>query len=141
MKFFAVFKTVVEEHVELDADNWQDAARIANTMPSPIVKAEPRLEVVGMCTCSYEGCDCLNYESVHELIGPCNKCGFQILERGCTPVCNELHQHSESDPKYKRGGGWCSTEHGHVTWCSQSCRDADKPNDPEAEVLDRLAGI
>jgi hypothetical protein len=71
----------------------------------------------------------------------CPKCGFQILERGCTPVCNELHQHSESDPKYKRGGGWCSTEHGHVTWCSQACRDADKANDPEVEVLDRLAGI
>ena len=141
MKFYAVFKTIVSQHVELDADNWQDAAEIANTMPRPVVQAEPLLEVVAMCDCPDSGCDCSYYDAVHELIGPCNKCGFQILERACTEHCKDQHQNSSSDPKYKRGGGWCSTEHAHVRWCSQACRDADKVNDPEVEVLDRLAGI
>jgi hypothetical protein len=134
---------MVEKHVELDADNWQDAAKIANTMKRPIVQAEPSLEVVAMCLCntvSYE-CECDCYDSVHELVGPCNKCGFQILERGCSAACNDQHQHSPSDPKYTGGGGWVSTEHGHVQWCSQACRDADKANDPEVEVLDRMADI
>jgi len=141
MKFYAVFKTMVEKHVLLDVDNWQDAAKIANTMEAPVVQAEPSLEVVGMCACESPECECDYYDAVHELIGPCNKCGFQILERACTDACKDQHQHSESDPKYKRGGGWCSTEHGHVHWCSQACRDADKANDPEVEVLDRMAGI
>jgi len=139
MKFYAVFKTTVEKHVELDADNWQEAAKIANTMPSPVVQAEPSLEVVAMCDCDCSDCDCSYYDAVHELVGPCNKCGFQILERGCTDACE--HQNSPSDPKYKKGGGWVSTEHGHAFWCSQACRDADKANDPEVEVLDRMAGI
>lgn len=141
MKFYAVFKTIVEKHVLLDVDNWQDAARIANTMDLPIVQSEPLLEVVGMCACESPECECDYYDSVHELVGPCNKCGFQILERGCTDACKDQHQHSESDSKYKRGGGWVSTTHGHVSWCSQACRDADRANDPEVEVLDRLAGI
>ena len=139
MKFYAVFKTTVEKHVLLDVDNWQDAARIANTMKKPIVQAGPRLEFVGMCLCESPECNCGHYESVHELVGPCNKCGLQILERSCSPVCVEMHESSDGD--YKRGGGWCSTVHGHVTWCSQECRDADRANDPEVEVLDRMVGI
>jgi len=139
MKFYAVFKTTVEKHVLLDVDNWQDAARIANTMENPIVQAEPRLELVGMCLCESPECDCGYYESVHELVGPCNKCGFQILERSCSPVCSALH--ASSDGEYKKGGGYVSTKHAHVMWCSQGCRDADRANDPEVEVLDRMAGI
>lgn len=133
MKFYAVFKTVVEKHVLLDADNWQDAARIANTMERPVVQAEPVLEVVGACACESPECECEYYDSLHELLGPCNKCGFQILERGCTDACKNSHEEKQ--------GGWVSTEHGHVTWCSQACRDADRVNDPEVEVLDRMAGI
>ena len=132
MKFYAVFKTVVEAHVELDADNWQEAARIANTMERPIVQAEPPLEVVGVCLCE-DPEFCSQYDAVHELVGPCNKCGVQILERQCSDVCKGTHHESR--------GGWTSTEHGHVVWCSQECRDADRANDPEIEVLDRLAGV
>ena len=140
MKFYAVFKTVVEKHVLLDTDNWQDAARIANTMEAPVVQAEPLLEVVAMCDCQDSECDCSYYDAVHELVGPCNKCGFQILERACTEHCKEQHESSDGG-EYGRGGGWVSTTHGHVSWCSQACRDADKANDPEVEVLDRMAGI
>jgi len=141
MKFYAVFKTVVEKHVELDADSWEAAAEIANTMKRPIVQAETSLEVVAMCACEHPECECDYYDAAHELVGPCNKCGFQILERGCTDACKDQHQHSESDLTYSRGGGWCSTKHGHMSWCSQACRDADRANDPEVEVLDRMAGI
>lgn len=141
MKFYAVFKTVVEKHIELDADNWQDAARIANAMGRQKVEDTACLEVVAMCACEYDGCDCAYYESAHELVGPCNKCGFQILERGCSPTCQELHQHSPTDSKYKKGGGYVTTKHAHVIWCSQACRDADRANDPEVEVLDRMAGV
>lgn len=141
MKFYAVFKTMVEEHVLLDVDNWQDAAHIASSMKSPVVQAELPLSVVAMCDCSGSECDCGYYDSVHELIGPCNKCSFQILERGCTDACKDRHQHSPSDPNYKKGGGWVSTKHGHVTWCSQACREADKVNDPEVGALDRLSGV
>jgi len=141
VKFYAVFKTVVEEHVLLDVDNWQDAARIANSMECPIVQAETLLDVVGMCDCLASDCECDYYDSVHELIGPCNKCGFQILERGCEKACEGTHQHSPNDPKYAKGLGWVSTEHGHQRWCSQACRDADRVNDLEIGVLDRMSGI
>ena len=132
MKFYAVFKTTVEKHVELDAANWQEAAKLANDMERPIVKAEPSLEVVALCVCE-EPEFCSNYDAAHEVCGPCNKCETQILERSCDDACEGLHTEDK--------GGWVSTEHGHVAWCSQACRDADKPNDPEVEVLDRMAGI
>jgi hypothetical protein len=133
MKFYAVYKVTMEEHVELDADNWQDAARIANTMVRPVLSEKAHLEVVGLCRCESTECECEYYDTAHELVGPCNKCGHQILERACTVACAGLHD--------EKVGYWCSTEHGHVQWCSQACRDADKANDPEVEVLDRMAGI
>ena len=113
-------------------DNWQDAARIANTMERPVLSDTGYLECVGLCKCEDpEYCD--YYDATHELVGPCNKCGRQILERGCTNACEGLHDEHD--------GGWVSTEHGHQTWCSQECRDADRANDIEVEVLDRMAGI
>lgn len=137
MKFYAVFRSVVEKHVELDAANWQEAAKIANTMECPIVQAETLLEVVGMCACESSDCECDHYDAVHELVGPCNKCDHQILERGCTETCKGMH----AGGNIRSNDGWVSTVHGHVSWCSQSCRDADKINDLDAEVLDRMAGI
>lgn len=139
MKFYAVFKAVTEKHVLLDAENWQEAAQIANAMKVPVVQAETLLEVVGMCHCPVPDCECDYYVAVHELVGPCNKCGFQILERSCSDLC--VHQHSPRDDEYKRGGGFVMTEHGHVVWCSQACRDVDRINDPEVIMapLEKLA--
>ena len=134
MKFYAVFKAIVEKHVELDADNWQQAAEAAQAMGRPVLSEKAYLEIVALCACKPEDVDyCGNYDASHELCGPCNKCGHQILERGCGNACEGLHERKEGD--------WCSTKHGHVTWCSKECRDADRANDPEVEVLDRMAGI
>jgi len=133
MKFFAVFKATVERHIELEADNWQDAAKLANSMERPVLSEKAYLEVVGLCMCEDREY-CSHYDATHELIGPCNKCGFQILERNCTNACKEQHLQCGE-------GGWTSTKHGHVSWCSQACRDADRANDPEVEILDRLTGV
>lgn len=140
MRFWAVFKVVSEKHVLLDADNWQEAARIANTMERPVISEKGLLEVVTMFKDdSVEEEDIFHYDAQHEVCGPCNKCGFQILERACSDDCKDTH--SSADGEYMRGGGWCSTKHGHVQWCSQACRDADRENDCDLEVLDRMSGL
>lgn len=139
MRFWAVFKTTAEKHVLIDADNWQDAARIANEMGPQKITETAHLEVVGMVEDDDLDEDYIcTYDSVHEILGPCNKCGFQIIERGCdSEACKESHK-SEIAGK---SGGWCNTEHGHVQWCSQECRDADRENDCDLDVLDRMSGV
>jgi hypothetical protein len=132
VKFYAVYKVTIEKHVELDADNWQDAARIANTMEKPVLSDRALLDCVALCKCDPQ--DCIGfYDATHELVGPCNRCGHQILERCCTDACAGLHE--------EKHGSWVSTKHGHQTWCCQECRDADRANDIEVEILDRMAGV
>ncbi|MGD9728447.1 MAG: hypothetical protein AB7L09_02650 [Nitrospira sp.] len=137
MRFYAVFKVESEEHVLLDADNWQDAARLAASMERPVISKKSRLEVVGMVEDdSIDEEDLFEYDSCHDIAGPCNKCGHQILDRGCgSDACREAHKDDD------KRGGYVSTKHGHVTWCSQACRDADRENDCDLDALDRMSGI
>ena len=139
MRFYAVFKVTTEKHVPLDADNWQDAAKLANTMARPVITKEGVLEVVGMVEDdSLDDEDILQYDSVHEICGPCHKCGYQIIARNCdSELCKADHDGGAA----KKKGGWCNTEHGHVQWCSQACRDADRENDCDLELLYRMAGV
>lgn len=113
-KFFAVFKAVAEAHVELDVDNWQDAAKQALAMDRPQLSKEGILECVGLIQAEDYGV----YDAAHEVIGPCNHCGFMVLEGRCDPkACNAKH----TGP-----GGYTTTEHGDTVWCSQACRDKDE---------------
>ena len=136
MRFWAVFKTTAEKHVPIDADNWQDAARIANEMGPQEITERACLEGVGMVEDDQLDDDCIcTYDSFHEILGPCNKCGHQIIERGCgSETCKASH-------KDENKGGWVGTKHGHVQWCSQECRDADRANDCDLEILDRMSGV
>lgn len=136
-RFYAIFKVVTEKHVLVDADNYQDAARKIRAMKAPVLSEEASLDGVGtVFDDTIEEEDVCYYDVCHDLMGTCNKCGFEIVDgcsyKGGSEVCDAQH----TGP-----GGWTSTEHGHVIWCSQACRDADKANDPEVEPLDRMASI
>ena len=139
MRFWAVYKTIVEKHVLLDADNWQDAARIANEMGPQELVGTAHLEVVAMVEDDVVDEDYVcHYDSRHEVCGSCNKCGLMIIERNCgSDACKESHKEEHSGKK----GGWVCTKHGHVLWCSQECRDADRESDCDLDPLDRMAGV
>ena len=114
--FYAVFVPRFEVHVKIDADNWQDAAKIAISMETP--KADTVFGEVAFM--SEDGAEV--YDVTHEVVGPCNKCGFFILD-GC--------RKKDCTVEHGGPGGWVSTECGRVIWCCQTCRDADRKNDPE----------
>ena len=125
MKVVAVFQATVEVLVELgEHETWESAAKAAlegAKDPPPVPDVKLRLERIWKDEGAAGGLSC-----GHEIVGTCARCGEAIVE-GCGLSGCDGSVHAPGK------GGWVSTTHGHMIWCSQACRDAD-PNDIEKEA-------